>query len=193
MNNHLSYESIKAIEKFVEEFQNEFLEIFNIKFNEFANKAADEIYLKVIEKYIYLNNKENMKIDNMKDKQTLRKEAIDDITKSLKEKSKENFLSKFASQLYIYIASIFKERCERKLDEFIKNLFINNEANQFFKECDEFNENKELPFEKELKEYIDRLSIKEGESYQKALAMKEKLKCSSMGDSESCPSKSYGC
>ena len=47
----------------------------------------------------------------MKTKEEMNEEAIKEINTSLKPKAQENFLSKFASQLFKDIITIFKEKC----------------------------------------------------------------------------------
>ena len=167
LNNNLKIQSINEIKKFRDKFKNELIEEFNPKFDEFANKSANDIYIKVAEKYFELN--ENKKI-KMKSRAEMNAEALEEINKSLRPKAQENFLSKFASQLFRDIVIIFKKKCEEKLDNFIQNLLNNKQANEFFKKCDELTENKKLKFEDQLKEYITNLDNKERDSYQKALS-----------------------
>ena len=169
LSNKLSMESIDAIKQYIKIFKNELLEEFNGKFQEFANKAADDIYLKVAEKYINMNENQQMKMDKMKSKKELRSEAIEEINNSLKPKVQENFLSRFASKFHKDIVEIFKRKCEKKLEEFINDLLNNKQANELFQEFDAFNENKKLKFEGEFKKYINILDKKESESYDKAI------------------------
>ena len=190
LNNNLKIESITEIKKFRDKFQKELIEEFNPKFDEFAKKSANDIYIKVAEKYFELNQNKNIK---MKTRAEMNEEAIEEINKSLKPKAQENFLSKFASQLFKDIVTIFKKKCEEKLDKFIENLLNNKEANEFFKNCDDLNENKKLKFEKELKEYIEKLDKKEQDSYKKALsASGQSCGSNCMGESSSSVCSSSG-
>ena len=190
LDNNLKIESITEIKKFRDKFQKELIEEFNPKFDEFAKKSANDIYIKVAEKYFELNQNKNIK---MKTRAEMNAEAIEEINKSLKPKAQENFLSKFASQLFKDIVTIFKKKCEEKLDKFIENLLNNKEANEFFKNCDDLNENKKLKFEKELKEYIEKLDKKEQDSYKKALsASGQSCDSNCMGESSSSVCSSSG-
>ena len=165
LNNNLKIESINEIKKFRDKFKNELKADFDKKFEEFANKSANEIYIKVVDKYFELNKKVEMKT-----KEEMNEEAIKEINTSLKPKAQENFLSKFASQLFTDIVTIFKKKCEEKLNDFIENLLNNKEANEFFKNCDDLNGNKKLKFEEQLQKYIQNLDEKEQKSYQRALS-----------------------
>ena len=191
LTNHLNIESRTEIGNYAKKFRNELMEVLNDKFNDFAEKSANEVYLKVLEKYIQLNKEENVKIDQMNDKEILKAKAIDEINTALKEKAIENFLSKIASQFFQDIVTKFKDRCELKLNNFINNLLNNEEANEFFKNCDEINGKKKLKFEKEKKEYLDNLLKKETESYKKSINYQEKNKGNNMSNNSSeCPSDS---
>ena len=191
LTNHLNIESRTEIGNYAKKFRNELMEVLNEKFNDFAEKSANEVYLKVLEKYIQLNKEENVKMDQMNDKEILKAKAIDEINTALKEKAIENFLSKIASQFFQDIVTKFKDRCELKLNNFINNLLNNEEANEFFKNCDEINGKKKLKFEKEKKEYLDNLLKKETESYKKSINYQEKIKGNNMGNNSSeCPSDS---
>jgi hypothetical protein len=152
------------------------MEVLNDKFNDFAEKSANEVYLKVLEKYIELNKEENVKMDKMDNKEILKAKAVKEINAALKEKAIENFLSKISSQFFQDIVTKFKEKCEQKLNLFIDNLLNNEEANEFFKNCDEINGKKKLSFEKEKNEYLENLLKKETESYAKSANYQDKLK-----------------
>ena len=132
------------------------------------------IYTKYLEKYINICNEENIKIDNIKTKEQIKSEAENEINKALKEKAIEDFLTKIASQLFRDIVSIFKKQCEDKLNEFIKDLPNNKEVNEFFDNCDEINENKELNIKKDFQKYIQNLEKREEESLKKALNFSDK-------------------
>ena len=191
LNNNLNLESKKSIKIYVKEFKNEFIEILDQKFEEFANKAAKDIYTKVLEKYIELSEDNDIiKLDKMENKEDIKAKALEEINKALKEKSKENFLRKIACNFFQEIVEKFKERCENKLNDFINSLLENEEANKFFEECDALNENKELKFKKELDKYIKNLQKKEAESQQKAL---NKIKAFNMENHgySSCESDNY--
>ena len=178
INNNLKTESINAINRFRDEFKEELMEIFNPKFDQFAKEAANDIYIKVAEKYFDIGSNKNIQ---MKKKDELSAEAIEELNKSLKEKAQENFLSKFASQLFQDIILIFKKKCEEKLKIFINNLLNNKQANEFFKDCDALNENKKLKFEDELKKYIQNLENKETDSLKRAFSASDQ----SLGESGS--------
>ena len=182
LNSNLSLESKKSIKIYVKDFKNEFTEILDQKFEEFANKAAEDIYTKVLEKYIELSEDGDIiKLDKMENKNDLKAKALEEINKALKEKSKENFLRKIACNFFQEIVEKFKERCENKLNDFINNLLENEEANKFFEKCDALNENKELKFKKELDKYIKNLQKKEEESHQKALKQIKNFKMENQG------------
>ena len=195
LNNKLKIQSIDAIKKYRDEFKNELLEIFNPKFDEFVKEAANNIYIKVAEKYFDIANNKNFQ---MKKRDELNAEAIKELNSTLKEKAQENFLSKFASQLFQDIILIFKKKCEEKLGIFINDLLNNKQANDFFKDCDALNENKKLIFENELNEYIESLRKKETESLKRALSASDKSLGNNLGEScssgcsGSCPSESQG-
>ena len=148
LENNLNFESKEEIKKYIETFKNELIEVINQRFDEFAQKSANEIYLKISEKYIDLNSK-NEKMEKMKDKEQIKFEAIEILNKVLKEKAMKNFLSKIASQFYQEVISKFGSKCEGKLNIFINEIIKNEEANEFFKNCDDLNGNKKLKFEKE--------------------------------------------
>ena len=190
--NKLTYESINAINNYVEKFRVKLIEEFNKRFDEFANKAADDIYLKVVEKYIDLSDNENIKMYKMKSKKELREEAIEEINKSLKKNAEENFLSRIASQFFQDIVLKFKERCELKINDFINNLLNNEQANNFLKECQILNANKGIKFEKEINEYIKRLQEKEKESREKALKIRDQLRYNNLGGVGNSQSESQG-
>ena len=183
LNNKLNLESNEEIKKYVKEFRDEIIEVINEKFNEFAKKAANDIYLNVLEKYRDLKD-ENAKMDRMKDKDELKAEATQEINKALKEKAVENFLAKIASQFFQDIVLRFKDKCEEKLNNFINNLLYNEEANEFFKSCDELNGNKKFQFEDDLKKYLEKLQTKEEESLKKSLNTQEESKMNRMGNNE---------
>ena len=183
LSNKLNLESKEEIKKYVKEFRDEIIEVINEKFNEFAEKAANEIYLNVLEKYRDLKD-ENIKMDKMKDKNALKAEATQEINKALKEKAVENFLSKIASQFFQDIVLKFKDKCEEKLNNFINNLLYNEEANEFFKSCDELNGNKKFKFENDIKTYLEKLQTKEEDSLKKSLNIQEEAKKNRMGSSE---------
>ena len=183
LNNKLNLESNEEIKKYVKEFRDEIIEVINEKFNEFAKKAANDIYFNVLEKYRDLKD-ENLKMDKMKDKDELKAEATQEINKALKEKAVENFLAKIASQFFQDIVLKFKDKCEEKLNNFINNLLYNEEANEFFKSCDELNGNKKFKFEDDLKEYLEKLQTKEEESLKKSLNFQEQSKKNRMGNNE---------
>ena len=170
------------------------MEVLNDKFNEFAEKSANEVYLKVLEKYIEINKEENVKMDKMDNKEILKAKAVKEINAALKEKAIENFLSKISSQFFQDIVTKFKERCEQKLNTFINNLLNNEEANEFFKNCDEINGKKKLTFEKEKNEYLENLLKKETASYAKSAKYQDILKGNKGGkgcaSDSSCPSES---
>ena len=168
LNNNLNLESRNKIKNYIEDFKNQFTQVLDQKFKEFANQASEKIYTKVLEKYIKLNENGN-KVDKMENKDDFKAKAVEEINKALKETSKENFLRKIACHFFQDIVNKFKERCENKLNGFINNLLENDEANKFFEECDALNENKELKFQKDLDKYIRNLQKKEEESQQKAL------------------------
>ena len=182
LNNNLSPASKAEINNYVKEFKNELAEVISEKFNEFAKKSADEIYTKVLEKYVDLR-KEEIKMGNMKTKAQLKEEAEQEINNALREKAIENFLSKMASQFFKEIVSKFKERCELKLKESIDNLLDNEQANEFFANCEEINGKKKLKFEEDINKYIKLLQQKEEESQKKAIQAKFG---SSKMESESC-------
>ena len=191
LTNHLNIESRTEIGNYAKQFRNELMEVLNDKFNDFAEKSANEVYLKVLEKYIQINKEENVKMVQMNDKEILKTKAINEINTALKEKAIENFLSKIASQFFQDIVTKFKDQCELKLNGFINNLLNNEEANEFFKNCDEINGKKKLKFEKEKKEYLDNLLKKETESYKKSINYQEKIKGNNIGNNSSeCPSDS---
>ena len=183
LSNKLNLESKEEIKKYVKEFRDEIIEVINEKFNEFAEKAANEIYLNVLEKYRDLKD-ENIKMDKMKDKNALKAEATQEINKALKEKAVENFLSKIASQFFQDIVLKFKDKCEEKLNNFINNLLYNEEANEFFKSCDELNGNKKFKFENDIKTYLEKLQTKEEDSLKKSLNIQEEAKKNRIGSSE---------
>ena len=168
LENNLNFESKEEIKKYIETFKNELIEVINQRFDEFAQKSANEIYLKISEKYIDLNSK-NEKMEKMKDKEQIKFEAIEILNKVLKEKAMKNFLSKIASQFYQEVISKFGSKCEGKLNIFINEIIKNEEANEFFKNCDDLNGNKKLKFEKELNEYLEKLKQKEFESCKRCL------------------------
>jgi adenylate kinase family enzyme len=168
LNNNLNIVSRNTIKNYIEGFKNEFSEILDQKFKEFANQASEKIYTKILEKYIKLNENGD-KVERMENIGDFKAKAVEEINKSLKEKSKENFLRKIACHFFQDIVEKFQQRCENKLNDYINNLLENDEANKFFEECDELNKNKELKFKKELDEYIRNLQKKEEESQQKAL------------------------
>ena len=196
-NNNLNIESKYAIKNYIDEFKNELIEEFNKNFDEFANKAADDIYLKVVEKYIYLADNQNIRMEKMKTKKELRAEAIEEINNTLKERAQKTFLAKFASQFFQDIVLIFKAKCEDKLNKFINDILNNEQANEFFKSCDALNENKKLKFENELEEYIEKLEKKETDSLNRALNSSGNSSVSCPGgcsssEFSSCPSQSQG-
>ena len=84
----------------------------NLPLKENKNKKiiTNEVYLKVLEKNIQINKEENVKMDQMNDKEILKAKAINEINTALKEKAIENFLSKIASQFFQDIATKFKNR-----------------------------------------------------------------------------------
>ena len=191
LNNNLNLESRNSIKNYIEDFKNEFTEILDQKFEEFSNKAAEDIYSKVLDKYVMLNEDDNnIKLDRMENKDILKAKAVEEINKSLKEKSKENFLRKIACNFFQVIVEKFKEKCEEKLNDFINNLLENDEANKFFEECDALNENKELKFKDELDKYIRNLKEKEAESQQKAIKYFNAFKMEDQGNG-SCESDNY--
>ena len=114
LTNKLNIESRTEIGKYAKQFRNELMEVLNDKFNDFAEKSANEVYLKVLEKYIQINKEENVKMDQMNDKEILKAKAINEINTALKEKAIENFLSKIASQFFQDIATKFKNRSEER-------------------------------------------------------------------------------
>ena len=118
----------------------------------------------------------------MKSKEEYQAEAIVELNNALKEKAIDNFLSKIASQFFKDIILIFKEKCEKKLDEFIKNLLNNKQANEFFRYCDALNENKKLKFDADFKEYIEKLKKEEIESKDRALSAIKQNKETAKGD-----------
>ena len=174
LKNYLRKDSKTEINKCIEKFKKELKEIIDEKFTVFAKKESEVIYTKYLEKYINICNEENIKIDNIKTKEQIKSEAENEINKALKEKAIEDFLTKIASQLFRDIVSIFKEKCEDKLDEFIKDLPNNKEVNEFFDNCDEINENKELNIKKDFQKYIQNLEKREEESLKKALNFSDK-------------------
>ena len=178
LNNNFNFESKEKINKYIELFKNELLEILNKLFDDFTKKSATEIYSQYIEKYHDLMN-DNAKMGKMKDKEQIKSEAIEKINKALKEKAIKNFLSKIASQFYRDIVLKFRNKCEEKLNIFINELIKNEEANEFFKNCYDLIGNKKLKFEKELNEYIKKFEQKENESLNKFYEINE-----SIGDSK---------
>jgi hypothetical protein len=102
LTNHLNIESRTEIGKYAKQYGNELMEVLNDKFNEFAEKSANEVYLKVLEKYIELNKEEIVKMEQMNDKEILKAKAINEINTALKEKAIENFLSKIEHIRYKY-------------------------------------------------------------------------------------------
>ena len=90
----------------------------------------------------------------MDNKEILKAKAVKEINAALKEKAIENFLSKISSQFFQDIVTKFKERCEQKLNTFINNLLNNEEANEFFKNCDEINGKKKRYSEQSIKQEI---------------------------------------
>ena len=194
LTNKLNVESRNEIGNYIKKFRNELMEVLNDKFNEFAEKSANEVYLKVLEKYIEINKEENVKLDKMDNKEILKAKAVKEINAALKEKAIENFLSKISSQFFQDIVTKFKERCEQKLNTFINNLLNNEEANEFFKNCDEINGKKKLTFEKEKNEYLENLLKKETASYAKSAKYQDILKgnkgSKGCASDSSCPSES---
>ena len=173
--NNLKLESKNEIDSYIKYFKSELIDVLNEKFDEFAKNSADIIHLKILEKYTDFHNEKNVKIKKMKTKEEYKAEAIEELNKALKEKAIENFLSKVASQFFKDIILIFKEKCEKKLDEFINDLLNNEQANEFFKNCDALNENKKLKFDDKFKEYIEKLKKEELESKDKALCAIEQF------------------
>ena len=182
LTNNLNFESKNEIKNYISYFKSELIEVLNEKFDEFAKDSADNIYLKILEKYRDFHNENNVIIEKMKSKEEYQAEAIVDLNKALKEKAIDNFLSKIASHFYKDIVLIFKEKCEKKLDEFIKNLLNNKQANEFFRYCDALNENKKLKFDADFKEYIEKLKKEEIESKDRALSAIKQNKETTKGD-----------
>ena len=121
----------------------------------------------------------------MKTKEELKSKAIEEINKALKEKAIEKFLSNISSQFYKDIILKFKEKCELKLNEFINNLLNNEQANEFFKDCDALNENKKLIFEEDFNKYIENLRKKEMVSQDKSLRALERYRGNKSDNGES--------
>ena len=182
--NNLNLESKNEINNYLKYFKSELIEVLNEKFDEFAKNSADNIHLKILEKYRDIHNEKNVSIKKMKSKEEFQSEAIEELNRTLKEKAINNFLSKVSSQFYKDIILIFKEKCEKKLDEFINNLLNNEQANEFFKNCDAFNENKKLKFDDDFKAYIEKLKKEEMESKDRALCAIQQNKENSMGESK---------
>ena len=197
--NNLKLESKNEIDNYIKYFKSELIEVLNEKFDEFAKNSADNIHLKILEKYRDIHNENNVKIKRMKTKEEFQSEAIDELNRALKEKAINNFLSKVSSQFYKDIILIFKEKCEKKLDEFINNLLNNEQANEFFKNCDTLNENKKLKFDDDFRAYIEKLKKEEKESKDRALSAIEQNRENNMGDSKcntsesNCSSSQYDC
>ena len=167
LNSNLNLESKEEINKFIEIFKKELIEVSNKRFDEFAQKSAEAIFMKIFEKYseYILQNKKVEKLD----KNQLKSQITEALNLSLKENAIKNFLSKIASQFYQEIASKIGNKCEEKLNAFVEELAKDEEANEFFKNFDELKGNK-LKFEKELKEYFDKLDEKESKSIEQSFS-----------------------
>ena len=95
----------------------------------------------------------------------------------------ETFLSKNASSLYQYIASIFQTKMLKKIDEFIDNLNNNQDFINFIQNYGIFDENKNLKIEEKFKIYIKNLQEKENESQENAVKLQYKNKLEESGES----------
>ena len=195
LTNNLKQRTLEAIKRYTEKVKLELLNILNKKFNSFAEKSAEDIYNKILEKFIEkVQNNEDDDINlvgAMEKKEELKKCAILKLNSKLKEGAQKRFLAEVASQLFQDIVNKFQDKCKAKLDEYIDNLLNNKDAQNLFLYSDELNEKKGLKFEKELKEYLKTLEEKEKKSKQKALgqikANKEEIEGSS-SISDSCRS-----
>ena len=175
LRHNLNQKSKEEINKYIEEFKYEMLEVVSEKFKEFTKDASQNIYYELLD--IFRDNDFNEEInikDAMKSKEEIKQEAENIINQDLKESSEELFLTKKSSFLYQDIALIFEKEMKKKIDEFINNLNNNEDFINFINYSDIFNDKNKLSIEDDFNDYIKSLKQKEKESYQKALdIMKE--------------------
>ena len=169
LNYNLSQDSKEEINKYIEEFKYEMLEIVGEKFEEYIKNASQIIYYQLLD--IFRDNdfnEINFK-EALKSKEEIKKDAENIIKQDLKESSEELFLTKKSSCLYQDIAQIFKNEMIKKIDEFINNLNNNEDFINFINYSNVFDDDNKLSIEDNFNDYIKSLKHKEEESYQKAL------------------------
>ena len=184
LENNLKKESKNKIENYCKEFKQEMLKVVNEKFDEFTKNASQNIYYAILDKYRENALEQDINIhEAMKSKEELTDEAANIINKKLKESLEETFLSKNASSLYQYIASIFQTKTLKKIDEFIDNLNNNQDFINFIQNNGIFDENKNLKIEEKFKIYIKNLQEKENKSQENAVKLQYKNKLEESGES----------
>ena len=114
-------------------------------------------------------NQESNKIEAMKSKEQIKKEATEAIKNDIKEIAEENFLKKSSSLLFKDIIQVFKKEMIENIYEFVKNLESNEEIQMFFKSIDILEPDKEIKIAEDFKKYKEILKEIEKNSYEKSL------------------------
>ena len=195
LTNNLNIGTIEAINLFIEKFRSELLDILNEKFNNFAEKSAEDIYEKILEKFcdnVQDNDDEDINlIEGFQGKKELKEKAIVELNFKLKEGAQKKFLAQVASHFFQDIIQKFRENCLKKLDDYIKNLLNNEKVQEIFKDCEKLVDKKELKFGRELKEYINNLQEKEKKSKIEALRQLKLNRGEIDGSGSSCSTPRY--
>ena len=175
LNYNLNQKSKEEINKYIEKFKYEMLEVVRAKFEEFTKNASQKIYYELLDKFRDNDFNEDINIkDAMKSKEEIKKDAENIINQDLKESSEALFLTKKSSCLYLDIPQIFEKEMIKKIDEFLNNLNNNEDFINFINYSDIFNDKNKLSIEDDFNNYIKSLKLKEDESYQKSLEIQYK-------------------
>ena len=172
LNNDLNLESRNSINNYIEEFKSELIDVVSQKFDSFTKEEAKKLYTKILEKYLenMSNNTNNANLkETMKSKGELKSEVTQKLNSVLKDKAIEDFLKKNAAEIYQQVIQIFKKKLNEKIDDFINNIDKNEEANNFFDNCEVLDEKKELKLREKINPYIRELQKKEEQSQERAL------------------------